>query len=89
MKLSLTLAFIWVVVACVGALVPSKRHHWPLAYVLMAVGVPLLAYVVWENGPWVGLAVFLAGASILRWPVRYLWRWIKARVSGVDPSKGT
>jgi hypothetical protein len=82
MNLSLTLAFLWVIVACVGAMFPSKRHHWPLAYVLMAVGAPLLVYVAYENGPWVAIAVFLAGVSILRWPVRYLWRWAKRHLPG-------
>lgn len=81
MKLSLTLAFLWVVVACVGAMFPSKRHHWPLAYVLIAVGIPILVFVVRENGPWIGLFVLLAAMSILRWPVRYLWRWIRAQAT--------
>ena len=38
MTLSLTLACAWIVIACVAAMFPSKRHHWPLAYVLIAVG---------------------------------------------------
>ncbi len=82
MPLSLTLAFLWVLVACVGAMFPSKRYHWPLAYVLIAVGLPLLIFVAWENGPWVALVALLAGASILRWPVRYLWRWARRKMGG-------
>ncbi|MEM9032223.1 MAG: DUF2484 family protein [Pseudomonadota bacterium] len=81
MTLSLTLACAWIVIACVAAMFPSKHHHWRLAYVLIAVGVPLLGFVTFENGPWVGLAALLAGASILRWPVRYLWRWLRAHVT--------
>ncbi len=51
---------------------PSKDHHWRVAYVLIAVGIPLLGYVMYENGPWVGLLVLLGAMSILRWPVIYL-----------------
>ena len=44
---------------------------------LIAVGIPILGYVTYENGPWWGMAVLLAGVSVLRWPVRYLWRWLR------------
>lgn len=81
MTISLMLACLWVVIATVIAMIPSRRHHWPQAYVLIAIGVPLLGYVTYENGPLVGLLVFLAGASILRWPLIYFWRWAK-RVLG-------
>ncbi|SDJ94650.1 DUF2484 family protein [Aliiruegeria lutimaris] len=77
MSLSLTLACLWVVTAAVIALIPSRRSHWPQAYVLIALGLPLLVFVVYENGIWVGLLVFLAGASVLRWPLIYLWRWVR------------
>ena len=77
MTLSLALACLWAFVANVGALFPSKRHHWPLAYVLISVGVPLLAFVYYENGIWWTLGVFLAAASILRWPVRFAIRWLR------------
>ncbi|NIY78321.1 DUF2484 family protein [Celeribacter sp. HF31] len=77
MTLSLTLACFWAVLANVIAMFPSRRHHWPAAYVLIALGVPLLGFVTYENGPWVGLVVFAAGVSILRWPVVYLGRWVR------------
>ena len=77
MSVSLILACLWAVAATLTAMVPSKRHHWPQAYVLIAIGIPLLGYVTYENGPIVGLVVFIAGASILRWPLIYLWRWVK------------
>ncbi len=85
MSLSVVLACLWVVVACVIAMFPSKRHHWPAAYVLMAVGVPILAFVVYEHGPWMGLIALLAGASILRWPLIYLGRWLKRLVGKSRP----
>ena len=77
MNLSLILAAAWAIFANLLALLPSKRNHWPLAYVLIAVGVPILGFVTYQNGPWVGLLILAAGISILRWPVYYLFRWIK------------
>ena len=78
MTTSLILACVWVVLACAIAMFPSKRHHWPAAYVLIAIGIPLLGYVTYENGPWLGLLCLVAGMSILRWPVIYLWRRINS-----------
>ena len=81
MSLSLTLGLVWLVVANVAAMFPSKRSHWPTAYVLITIGLPLLVWIWWENGIWIAL-LFLAGAaSVLRWPVLFLWRWVK-RVVG-------
>lgn len=82
MTLSLALACLWALIANVVAVFPSRRNHWPAAYVLIAVGIPLLGYVTYENGPWVGLFVMAAGASMLRWPLRYLLRWIRSRLTG-------
>ncbi len=79
MTLSLILACLWALTAQVIALTPSRDHHWRVAYVLIAVGIPLLGYVIYENGPWVGLLVLLGAMSILRWPVIYLTRWLKKR----------
>jgi hypothetical protein len=76
MPVSLTLACLWVVVALVLALLPSKRNHWPAAYGLIVVGVPLLGYVTYENGPMIGLVCLAAGASVVRWPLMYLGRYL-------------
>ena len=80
MNTSLILALLWALSANVLAMIPSRDHHWTRAYILIALGIPLLGYVTWENGPWIGLLVLAAGMSVLRWPVRYLWRWLQARV---------
>ncbi|WP_146343894.1 DUF2484 family protein [Falsiphaeobacter marinintestinus] len=77
MTLSLTLACLWAVVANLLAMTPSKDNHWRRAYALIAVGIPLLGFVTYENGPWIGLLVLLAGMSVLRWPVVYLSRWVR------------
>ncbi len=82
MTLSLTLACLWVVLANLLALIPSRDNHWARAYGLIALGIPLLGYVTYENGPWWGLALLAAGMSILRWPVIYLFRWLKTLTRG-------
>jgi len=75
----LILALLWLITANVLALIPSKDNHWFRAYVLIAVGIPILGWVTYANGPWVGLLVLAAGASVLRWPVIYLSRWVRGR----------
>ena len=80
MTLSLTLALCWLALANIIAMFPSKHAHWPQAYALIALGLPILAFVFYENGPWIGFAVLLGAASILRWPLRYLGRWMRARL---------
>lgn len=77
MTLSLVLAFVWAIAANVAAMIPASDNHWSRAYVLIAVGIPLLGYVTLQNGPWVGLLALAAGMSILRWPVRHLARWTR------------
>ncbi|MCO4841168.1 MAG: DUF2484 family protein [Rhodobacteraceae bacterium] len=82
MSISLVLACVWALVANVLAMTPSKDYHWRNAYILIGIGIPLLAFVTLENGPLVGLVVLIAAMSVLRWPVVYLSRWIKSRVTG-------
>jgi len=82
MTLSLILAFIWLASANVIAMFPSKHKHWPAAYGLIAVGVPILGFVFWQNGPWIALLVLIAASSLLRWPVRYLFRWLRRQFGG-------
>ena len=80
MSLSLLAACLWAIAANVAAMVPSTDNHWRRAYALIAVGIPILGWVTWENGPWLGLLVLAAGMSVLRWPVIYLSRWVRGRV---------
>jgi len=82
MTFSLMLALGWLVAANVAGMFPSKHKHWPAAYVLIAVGLPILGFVVWENGVLIAALVLLAACSILRWPVRYLFRWIRRHTVG-------
>lgn len=71
---SMLLACLWAVTATLIAILPSRDRHWRAAYMLIAAGIPILGWVTLQNGPWVGLIVLAAGASILRWPLIYLWR---------------
>lgn len=80
MSLSLVLALVWALAANVLAMIPSKDNLWTRAYILIGIGIPLLGYVTYENGPWIGLLVLAAGMSVLRWPVRYLLRWVRRQI---------
>lgn len=78
--ISLVAGLLWLVVANLTGMLPSRDYHWRNAYRLIAVGVPLLFWLTYENGIWWGLAFALAAGSVLRWPLLYLWRWLRARV---------
>ena len=80
MSLSLILACFWAIAANVTAMFPSKRNHWPAAYVLIALGVPILGYITLQHGPWIALLILAAGASILRWPLLYALRWLRRNI---------
>lgn len=82
MSLSLILACVWALIANVLAMTPSKDYHWRNAYILVGIGIPLLGFVTWQNGPWMGLLVLVAAMSVLRWPVIYLGHWIKRQTKG-------
>ncbi|WP_390914220.1 DUF2484 family protein [Pseudosulfitobacter sp. SM2401] len=77
MSLSLILACIWALIANLLAMTPSRDYHWRNAYILIGIGIPILGFVTWQNGPGAGLFVMVAAMSVLRWPVVYLGRWIK------------
>ncbi|MEL6957470.1 MAG: DUF2484 family protein [Pseudomonadota bacterium] len=75
--ISVGLACLWLIAANVLAMLPSRDNHWTRAYVLIALGVPLLAFVSYQNGLFWGVAFLIAAASVLRWPVIYLGRWVR------------
>lgn len=82
MSVSLVLGFSWLIAANVIAMLPSRDKHWRNAYGLIAVGIPLLGWLTYVNGVWAGLVFVLAAGSVLRWPLIYLWRWVKLRTAG-------
>ena len=81
MTIPFVLACLWCIAANFAAMVPSRRSHWPAAFVLLASGIPILIWLYFENGPWFALIFLAAGVSMLRWPVLYLVRWLK-RIGG-------
>lgn len=72
---------LWVVLAFVMAAVPSNDNHWRRAYVLMGVGLPLLAWITLHDGILMGALGLAIGGLVLRWPVYFLWRWFMARLA--------
>lgn len=80
MSLPLILVLVWLVAANVLAMLPSRDNHWSRAYLLIALGVPLVGWVTWVDGPVIGLLALAAGASVLRWPLIHLGRWARKRI---------
>lgn len=74
MSAALTAACLWLVLANVIAMLPSRDGHWRAAAVLITLGVPLLDWVTARHGPMLGLVLLAGGASVLRWPLILLWR---------------
>jgi hypothetical protein len=85
MSTPMILACLWLVVANVAAMLPSRRKHWPAAWVLIALGLPLFVWLWGENGMVMALLFLLTAASVLRWPVLKLARW----VAGIVERAGT
>ena len=77
---SLIALFAWLLAANLAAMIPSRDNHWRRAYGLIALGLPILAWVFWQNPWWVGALALAAGMSVLRWPVIYLGRWVRRKV---------
>ncbi len=48
--IALAAGCVWLIVANVTAMFPSKDYHWSNAYKLIAVGVPILVWIAWANG---------------------------------------
>ena len=78
MTLPLGLACLWLIAANLIAMLPSRDQHWRAAYGLIAVGIPVLGWLTWVAGPFLGMAFLAAGASLLRWPLVHLWRRIRS-----------
>lgn len=85
MSPALVLALLWLIAANVIAMFPSRDQHWRNAYALIGVGIPILGWVTWDHGAVVGVLVLAGAASVLRWPLIYLWRWLKRRAGGEGP----
>ena len=82
MNILLVLACFWALVANVLTMTPSKIYDWRNARILIGLGIPLLGFLTFENGPSIGHVVLIAAMSMLLWPSVYLSRRIKSRVTG-------
>lgn len=80
MSLPLGLCLAWLVAANLIGMMPSRDYHWRAAYLMIAIGLPLWLWLVWEGGLLIGLVILVAAGSVLRWPVIYLWRWLRRTV---------
>ncbi|GAB5445595.1 DUF2484 family protein [Gymnodinialimonas sp.] len=68
MPVSLILACLWALTACLVGMGP-RRFHIPAAWVLILTGIPLLGFVTYQTGPFWGVLLLLGGMSVLRWPL--------------------
>ncbi|MDF1854382.1 DUF2484 family protein [Pseudooceanicola sp.] len=80
MSWPLILACLWGLIATVAALLPSRDNYWSRAYMLIALGLPILIAVLWTEGWVIGALVLAGGLSVLRWPLIYLGRWLHRKV---------
>jgi hypothetical protein len=81
MSYSLSAACCWIILAAILAAIPSNDNHWRRAYILMAIGAPLLIWVFVQDGIVFGLLFLAAAASVFRWPLRYLFAWVLRQVN--------
>ena len=80
MTLPLALCLVWLISANLIGMLPSRDLHWRAAYGLIAIGLPLLLWLVW-SGDWVAsLLIALAAGSVLRWPLIYLARSLRRKL---------
>ncbi|MDC0736933.1 DUF2484 family protein [Cognatishimia sp. SS12] len=77
MSSSVIAAMIWMVVTNLRGMFPSSDNHWRFAYLMIALGVPILIWLFIDHGIWLALLFLLGAMWILRWPVIYLGRWLK------------
>ncbi|WP_435229720.1 DUF2484 family protein [Pseudopelagicola sp. nBUS_20] len=80
MSLSLVFALFWLLLVNLDAIFVSADHHWRFTFVMIAVGVPILIGVLYEDGGWMALLVLISAAWLMRWSALHLARWIKRRV---------
>ncbi|ABN75896.1 DUF2484 family protein [Cereibacter sphaeroides] len=64
----LLLAGLWVVAAMAVHHLPARVHWLGLALLILA-GIPLLGWVTYRHGPFLGMFALILGAASLYWPV--------------------
>jgi hypothetical protein len=79
--LALAAGLVWLILANVIGMLPSRDHHWTNAYRLMALGLPILIWIAFAKGLLWAALFLAAAASVLRWPLVHFWRWVKSRLA--------
>jgi succinate-acetate transporter protein len=80
MSMQLVSVCLWILLAFVMAAFPSNDNHWRRAYILMAIGGPLLVWIIWTGHFWVAALFVTVACLVFRWPLLFLWRWMRRRV---------
>ena len=75
---SLLAAALWVLAISAIGLAP-QRFHKPLGLPMLALFLPLVAWVAWDTGRWWALALLAGGLSIFRHPLRWAGRRLARR----------
>ena len=73
-------ALVWLITANLLGMIPSRDGYRTRAAFLILIGLPLLGWLVAENGPFVALFFLAAALSILRWPALMLLRRIRRQL---------
>lgn len=74
-----TLAMVaWLLIGQIGALLPSKDHHWRFFYMLLATGIPIFIWFYLEHGWLYAMLILLASLSVFRWPIYFAWRFLRS-----------
>lgn len=81
MSWTLLLACIWIVLVSVVALTPFPQHK-PYALAMLVLLPVLLLAIAVEHGPFWALVLFVCAASIYRYPLMFLLRWLGQKIRG-------
>ena len=66
----------WVLAAAALSALPSRRRYRPLAFTLIAAGLPIL-WSAFDAGWARGLVALIVGLLVLRWPARAALRRLR------------
>ena len=76
MKLSLILAFLWVLVSAITAMMPMRKQRY-LGLPLLVAAPILLFFLGRDFGVWIVLIALAAFASMFRYPLIYIYKRLR------------
>ncbi len=77
--ISAALGCVWVILISLVALMPYPQHR-PYALAMLVLFPFVLGAVAWEFGWLWALLLFLGAASIYRYPLIFLVKWLRRKV---------